>query len=326
MPMWSLCAQLCTRIQVCKSINFIAWNNTCQINDAEPIGNNDGLIESVGNSFVAASTLPKELTGSCKGHDCKVREVCIPQKTTYICVPLLEVFPERRTLPHDCSDIHSASTSGIYKISPTGYEFSVFCDMATADGGWTVSVSKEITIVRQQVGDGWCFRGDWITLRISIGDGLPMKKDLETYSGNFGNKYINAISSGGNYKLYIELEDFDGNKKYAEYNRFSVGDAASNYILRVSGYSGSSTAGDSLLRIHNGMEFSTFNKDNDQLNTGSCAKLRHGAWWYKSCLHSNLNGLYRGGKTNERRDGIVWRSWHGSFYSLKSTKMMIKRN
>ncbi|CAC5403367.1 unnamed protein product [Mytilus coruscus] len=95
--MWSLCAQFCSRVQVCKSINFIAWNKTCQINDAEPVGNDCALLESVGNSFVAASSLPKELAGPCKDHDCKVNEVCSPQSPTYTCVPLLVVFTERRT-------------------------------------------------------------------------------------------------------------------------------------------------------------------------------------------------------------------------------------
>ncbi|CAC5384663.1 unnamed protein product [Mytilus coruscus] len=84
-------------MQICKSINFIAWNNTCQINYAEPEGNLNGLLKSVGNSFVAASTLPKELAGPCKGHYCKVNEVCVPQSPNYICVPLLEVFAGRGT-------------------------------------------------------------------------------------------------------------------------------------------------------------------------------------------------------------------------------------
>lgn len=58
MPMLSLCAQFCSRMKVCKSINFIAWNKTCQINDAEPMGTMSGLLESVGNSFVVASNFP----------------------------------------------------------------------------------------------------------------------------------------------------------------------------------------------------------------------------------------------------------------------------
>ncbi|XP_063416401.1 fucolectin-1-like [Mytilus trossulus] len=85
-------------MKICKSINFIAWNETCQINYAEPDGNVDRLIQSVGNSFVATSTIPEEIAGSCKGHDCKVNEVCIPKSQNYICVPLIEGFAERGKL------------------------------------------------------------------------------------------------------------------------------------------------------------------------------------------------------------------------------------
>ncbi|XP_076108144.1 uncharacterized protein LOC143076301 [Mytilus galloprovincialis] len=87
MPMWSICAQYCSRVQACKSINFIALNKTCQINYGEPGECNDELIESVGNSFAAASTFPKNLAGPCKGHDCKPNEVCMPKGTAYKCFP-----------------------------------------------------------------------------------------------------------------------------------------------------------------------------------------------------------------------------------------------
>ncbi|XP_052084050.1 uncharacterized protein LOC127721336 [Mytilus californianus] len=97
MPMWSLCAQFCSRVQLCKSINFIISNKTCQINDAEPGESNGGeLIESAGNSFVAASTFPEELAGPCKGHGCKSTEVCMPQSPTYSCIPLFVQFNENR--------------------------------------------------------------------------------------------------------------------------------------------------------------------------------------------------------------------------------------
>ncbi|XP_071124208.1 uncharacterized protein [Mytilus edulis] len=58
----------------------------------------DGLIKSVGNSFLATSTIPEEIAGPCKSHDCKVNEVCIPKSQNYICVPLLEGFAERGKL------------------------------------------------------------------------------------------------------------------------------------------------------------------------------------------------------------------------------------
>lgn len=59
MPMWSICAQYCSRVQACTSINFIALNKTCQINYGEPGECNNALVDSVGNSFAAASTFPK---------------------------------------------------------------------------------------------------------------------------------------------------------------------------------------------------------------------------------------------------------------------------
>ena len=58
-PSWSLCAELCSRLAVCQSINFIARNKTCQVNDAAPDGCTRRLIDSPGNSFIAASTFPK---------------------------------------------------------------------------------------------------------------------------------------------------------------------------------------------------------------------------------------------------------------------------
>ncbi|CAG2196652.1 unnamed protein product [Mytilus edulis] len=87
---------ICSRVQLCKSINFITSNTSCQIYDAEPGDNNHygELIESTGNSVVAASTFPEELAGPCKGHGCKLTEVCIPQSPTYTCIPVFVHFIE----------------------------------------------------------------------------------------------------------------------------------------------------------------------------------------------------------------------------------------
>jgi len=75
----------------------------------------------------------------------------------------------------------------------------------------------------------------------------------------------------------------------------------------------------------NGYKFTTKDQDNDIWN-GQCAQQFKGAWWYKSCHRSNLNGLYIGGVHTTFADGIEWNAWTGLYYSLKSTKMMIRRN
>ncbi|CAC5362876.1 Fibrinogen-like protein A,Ryncolin-4,Angiopoietin-related protein 1,Ficolin-3,Ficolin-1-B,Techylectin-5A,Ficolin-2,Ryncolin-1,Tenascin-R,Fibrinogen-like protein 1,Angiopoietin-1,Tenascin-X,Fibrinogen C domain-containing protein 1-A,Tenascin-N,Ryncolin-3,Tenascin,Techylectin-like protein,Fibrinogen C domain-containing protein 1,Fibrinogen gamma chain,Ryncolin-2,Angiopoietin-related protein 6,Techylectin-5B,Angiopoietin-related protein 2,Microfibril-associated glycoprotein 4,Fibrinogen alpha chain,Ficolin-1- len=55
--------------------------------------------------------------------------------------------------------------------------------------------------------------------------------------------------------------------------------------------------GDSL-EYHNRNKFSTKNQDNDVSTRNDCAKQAEGGWWYKSCHHSNLNGIYKKGKSD----------------------------
>ncbi|VDI71289.1 Hypothetical predicted protein [Mytilus galloprovincialis] len=299
--MWSLCAQFCSRVKVCKSINFIARTKTCQINDAEPGEETCGLIESAGNSFIAASTFPQKLAGQCEGNDCKRNEACMPRGPDYYCVPLPITLSECSTpspdlRPRDCSDLPQGCCSGVYTIYPANQKFDVYCDMDTAGFGWTVfqnRINGEVDF----------YRG-WNDYKIGFGN--------LTSEFWLGNNFINVLTTSGNYKLYIHLEDFGGNCGYAEYSEFSVGDATTMYRLNVAGYSGNT--GD-CLTYHNGMMFSTKDNDNDIYIKDNCAIGGKGAWWYRKCRASNLNGIYS--------FNIVWNDYS---YNLQSTKMMIKRN
>ncbi|CAG2184385.1 Angiopoietin-related protein 1,Ficolin-1-A,Ryncolin-1,Fibrinogen C domain-containing protein 1,Tenascin-N,Angiopoietin-related protein 7,Ficolin-3,Fibrinogen C domain-containing protein 1-B,Fibrinogen-like protein 1,Ficolin-1,Tenascin-R,Ryncolin-2,Techylectin-5B,FibrinogenC domain-containing protein 1-A,Microfibril-associated glycoprotein 4,Ryncolin-3,Ficolin-2,Tenascin,Angiopoietin-related protein 2,Techylectin-5A,Ryncolin-4 [Mytilus edulis] len=135
-----------------------------------------------------------------------------------------------------------------------------------------------------------------------------------------GNDNIHELTSHGNHDLRIELNDFDGNMRYAEYSIFTVADEENGYRLLVYNYSGN--AGDALT-YHNGMMFSTFDKDND--HGRNCAVNSKGAWWYNNCHYSNLNGKYLAGNHTSYADGIEWYQWKGNHYSLKSTQMMIRK-
>ena len=53
-----------------------------------------------------------------------------------------------------------------------------------------------------------------------------------------GNNALHLLTSNRDYKLRIELEDFEGNQRYAEYAQFSVGSYSDRYKLNVSGYTG----------------------------------------------------------------------------------------
>lgn len=121
-------------------------------------------------------------------------------------------------------------------------------------------------------------------------------------------------------KLRVDLEDFDGNTAYAEYDLFQVANESKKYQLSIETYSG--TAGDSLLR-HHGYLFTTKDQDNDSYED-NCAERHKGGWWYSACHSSNLNGFYYHGKHISFADGVNWFHWKGYYYSVKRAEMKIR--
>ncbi|XP_058861509.1 fibrinogen C domain-containing protein 1-like isoform X1 [Acipenser ruthenus] len=217
--------------------------------------------------------------------------------------------------PRDCSDIYTSGhrEDGIYSVFPTHYPsgFQVFCDMSTDGGGWTV-------IQRREDGSVNFFRG-WDAYREGFG-----KITGEHW---LGMKRIHALTMQANYELRIDLEDFENSTAFAHYGTFGVGlfsvdPDEDGYPLTVADYSG--TAGDSLLK-HNGMKFTTKDRDNDH-SENNCASFYHGAWWYRNCHTSNLNGQYLKGHHTSYADGIEWSTWTGWQYSLKFAEMKIRPN
>ena len=46
------------------------------------------------------------------------------------------------------------------------------------------------------------------------------------------------MTSRGNYKLLIELWDWEGSRRHAQYKNFQVDDESDNFRIHVSGYTG----------------------------------------------------------------------------------------
>ena len=208
------------------------------------------------------------------------------------------------TIGRDCSDLYKAgvTTNGVYSVNPDGRgSFSVYCDMTTDGGGWTV-------FQRRQDGSQDFYRG-WSQYKAGFGQ----------LTGEFwlGNDNIHRLTASRPSELRVELGDWSGGRAYAKYGSFRVGDEQSLYRLSVGSYSG--TAGDSLA-YHNNMAFSTKDRDNDK-NSGHCAVDYAGAWWYKSCYHSNLNGQYLGNKVDDK--GARWALYKGGL-SLKFIEMKLR--
>ena len=57
-----------------------------------------------------------------------------------------------------------------------------------------------------------------------------------------GNDNLHAITEQKKYTLRVDLADFEGQQRYAEYTNFAVANEVNNYTLTVGSYSG--TAGD----------------------------------------------------------------------------------
>ena len=86
----------------------------------------------------------------------------------------------------------------------------------------------------------------------------------------------------------MELEDFQNKSHIALYHSFKV-EPSPLYKLSVSGYDSDNSSLQDSLSYHNNYAFSTKDRDNDAWG-GNCATQYLGAWWYRSCHVSNLNG------------------------------------
>ena len=231
---------------------------------------------------------------------------------TYICeaenIIGMDVSPVRIFVTSgtgkDCSFYKGIGTSGVYNINPDGRQpFKVFCDMDINSGGWTV--------IQRRADGSVDFIKNWVDYNLGFGS-------LENEFW-LGNEKIHRLTKRKNMMIRFDLEDFHGNKAFAEYRTFYIDGESNNYRLHVSSYSG--TAGDSM-SSQNGMQFSTKDRDND-LYRGSCA-IHHSAWWFTACSNSMLNGKYVIGRTKTTGGGIHWYYFKGYHNSLKKTEMKVR--
>ncbi|XP_072395070.1 fibrinogen C domain-containing protein 1-like [Diabrotica undecimpunctata] len=125
-------------------------------------------------------------------------------------------------------------------------------------------------------------------------------------------------------ELLVELTDEKIETEYAHYGSFAITAEKDGYRLNVlSGYSG--TVGDALIG-HLNSKLSTSDVDLDENHSGSCAKMFEGAWWYRYCHDSCLNGKYQnlGLLSSLKFHGITWNGFRGKEYNLAGSRMMVR--
>jgi hypothetical protein len=208
------------------------------------------------------------------------------------------------TYERDCYRIQEKTPnaqSGVYNISVEEdgmFRASVFCDMDTTTGGWTV--------IQRRMDGETDFNRAWADY--AAGFGNPQAEYW------IGNDNLATLTTARPYTLRIVMLDNQWRVNYAEYRRFVIGGADFKYkLLSLGQFSG--TAGDSLT-YHVGQPFSTRDSDNDAVPTASCAEQFEGAWWYKYCLESNLNGVFN--------RGLTWSTLTGHEGSLRGVVMMVR--
>ena len=190
-------------------------------------------------------------------------------------------------------------------MNPDGKgSFNVYCDVRTDGGGWTVFQRRQDGSV-----DFYCGWNDY-------------KSGFGQLTAEFwlGNDKIHRLTAARPNSLRVELEDWNGVRAYAKYGKIKIGDEQAKYRLQVGSYSG--TAGDSLILRQNNMAFSTKDRDND-IWYRNCAVRYTGAWWYKDCHNSNLNGKYLGNVKGNGK-GVDWWSFKRHHLSLKFTEMKLR--
>ena len=167
----------------------------------------------------------------------------------------------------------------------------------------------------------------WTVFQKRVDGSVDFYRNWADYEAGFGYldhefwlglSKIHRLTKDATCALRVDLGDAQGNRAYANYSTFSIGDSSTEYILTIAGYSG--TAGDGMT-IHNlsGSKFTTKDNDNDNYVFNCASTTMEGAWWYNRCANSNLNGPYDGSGSK----CMGWYYWKNSWEPLKFSEMKI---
>ncbi|XP_037546217.1 fibrinogen gamma chain [Nematolebias whitei] len=265
--------------------------------------------------------------------DLKTLAFQLQQRCSEPCRDTVEI---QDTTGTDCQDIANkgATKSGLYFVKPAKApeQFLVYCEIDSFGRGFTVLQRRRDGSVD--------FSKDWIQYK----EGFGYLSPDDTTEFWLGNEKIHLLTTTSTLPtvLRIELVDWEGNKKYADYNMFRIGSEADKYRLTYGYYFGGDAGdafdgfdfgddpSDKFYTSHNGMQFSTFDNDNDRYD-GNCAQQDRSGWWMNRCHAGHLNGkYYQGGRYTEKDagefgfdNGIIWVTWHNRWYSMKETTMKI---
>ncbi len=203
-----------------------------------------------------------------------------------------------------------AADDGLYLIDPDGAggaaAFTVFCDMTTDGGGWTVMQQRSLST--DPVEFYRVFRA------YEIGFGCPGGEHW------LGLERIHALTSMYPMRLRVELTKGTATSTVAEYSRFAIGSSTTSYALDLGG---SVVSGPDGLFGLDGVLFSARDVDNDPVVARSCAQDHRGGWWFGvNCGYSNPNGMLGDGPGDVT--AASWQPFTTAIEPVSATRMMLR--
>ena len=173
--------------------------------------------------------------------------------------------------------------------------------------------------------------GGWTVIQRRQDGTVDFQRNWNDYSNGFG--HLETEFWFGNQNIHDLTKPSEAPKKatllinmklrgktipvYAKYSSFNIGDAASKYVLEISGFSGN--ASNTNMAYHNKMKFSTFDQD----SSNNCASNAKSGWWFNGCYRVHLNGPYN---IPGYSDNMMWNWDSNPKEYLSFVEMKIRRN
>ena len=202
--------------------------------------------------------------------------------------------------------------SGIAPVPKNQSYIRVWCDFDGPNGGWI--------LLQERSNATFNFYRSWDSYEKGFGE-----PGVAYWLGNI---YIHSITFKRNFVLRIELPGYSGEQTatlLAEYDNFQVLSPSTGYTLRLGSYRRGLS---DILNVVNNSAFSTWDRDNDEVDE-ACVRLNKGAWWYgKTCyvydMHSMLGFLKMKMRVKEPLKGNVLQSENYGYEHLISFSALEK--
>ena len=195
----------------------------------------------------------------------------------------------------DIPDVCGEQTNSFFKEVP---KTKGRCDFQNG-GGWIVILRRNANVTQH------------VNFNLPLADYERGFGDLNTEFW-YGLRNIHCLTKREEVELQIEVRLDNGTGQVWTYGYFEVDGPETNYTLHIGQAQGPSSGYNSWL-WHNGMQFSTNDRDNDE-HSIHCASYHGSGWWYKSCYNLNLTGSHSARKLH----------WYTTYYPFAEMKVRPK--